>query len=101
MATNASTDASTGPVQGAAMMPPTRPMAKAPVKPLPPTADSRVATDGGRLSSKAPNIDSAMATNMTAMARCDPGVGHNVPNALPASAKPTPSDAYMTPMPAT
>jgi len=101
VATNVSAETSVGPVHGAAMMPPTRPMANAPPKPLPPTDDSRVAKEGGRLSSKAPNMDAAMATNTTAMGTITHGLAMKVPKALPASAKPTPSDAYMTPMPAT
>src|SRR6476620_11148907 len=67
VATYASTEASTGPVHGAAMMPPTSPMAKAPPKPLPPTDDNRVCSEVGRLISNAPNIDAAITTNKAAM----------------------------------
>jgi len=42
-----------------------------------------------------------MTTKSTAIGAITHGFAMNVPKARPASAEPTPSTAYMTPMPAT
>src|SRR5579872_1653175 len=101
VATYARIAASGGPVQGAAMMPPTTPIRNAPPNPRPPTRDSRACSGPGTASSKAPNIDSAMATKNSASGTITQGLARNVPNALPSSANTVPSVPNMAAMPAT
>ena len=67
VATKASAAASTGPVQGAAMMPETEPHAEArPGIPRRPLAGAAPAATAGSCSSKAPNIEAAMAAKTSA-----------------------------------
>ena len=88
--THASTPASTGPVQGAAITPATRPMPKAGRKPAPRTDERRCLRPCGRSSSKAPNIEAARANIITAMPTETHQSESAEPNALPESAAVTP-----------
>ena len=101
VATYARMPASGGPVQGAAISPPTSPIRNAPAKPRPPTVASRCCSPDGSASSNAPNIDAAMATKNSASGTITHGLARNVPNALPTSANTVPSVPNITAMPAT
>ena len=90
-----------GPVQGAAMMPPTTPIRKAPPTPRPPTLDSRACSAVGTFSSKAPNIEAAMAAKNRASGTMTQGFARNVPNAFPSRAKIVPKVPNIAAMPAT
>src|SRR5689334_19874048 len=101
VATNVSRPRRNGPVHGAAMRPPTMPIANAPRKPRPPTWLRRACHDIGRLSSNAPNIDAASAANSSTIGITTNGFARIVPNWPPTSAMMTPRLAYVTPMPMT
>ncbi len=90
-------------MQGAAIRPPTRPIANAPPYPEPPTWLSFACRLLGRLRSNAPNIDSASARNRMTSGMTIHGFASWVPKsaALPISANVTPSTAYVRPMPPT
>ena len=79
-------------MHGAAMRPPTRPIANAPPKPLPPTWLSLACQLDGKLRSNAPNIDAASATNRTTSGNTTNGLASWVPKspALPISENVTP-----------
>src|SRR6185503_15843619 len=101
--TNASKPARNGPVHGAAIKPPTSPIANAPPKPLPPIWLSFACRLDGKLRSNAPNIDAASARNNPTSGNTIHGFASWVPKspALPSIANVTPSTEYVTPMPPT
>ena len=91
-------------MHGAAIRPPTRPIANAPPKPLPPTWFERACRPAGRLSSNAPNIDAASATNRSTSGITTTGcaeLGAEAGGAGRAARTSTPSTEYVTPMPTT
>src|SRR5882672_7154528 len=92
-----------GPVHGAAMSPPTRPIPNAPPKPLPPTWLSLAWSPDGSASSNAPNIDRASARKRAISGNTTHGLCSCEPKlvAFPTSAMVTPSVAYVRPMPPT
>src|SRR6266511_2966605 len=100
-ATKVSAAASTGPVQGAAMIPETSPIANAPARPAPPTPARRACHAGGSWSSKRPNIEAAIAARTSATKPTTHGFCAALPKAFPPSAAPTPSAEYMAAIPRT
>ena len=93
VATNVSRPSRNGPVHGAAIRPPTMPIANAPRNPWPPTWLSRACHDVGRLRSNAPNIEAASAANRRTIGITTNGLARMVPNWPPISAMMTPSVA--------
>ena len=101
VATNARMPARGGPVQGAAISPPTSPIRNAPPALRPPTRLSRCCSPDGSPSSNAPNIDAAISAKNNARGTITHGLARNEPNALPTSANTVPSVPNITAMPAT
>src|SRR6188472_1557368 len=99
--TYASSESSGGPVHGAAMMPPTRPIRNAPPRPRPPTFDSRACSPEGSAISNAPNIDRPMAAENTASGHTTQGLPRYAPNLLPVRPQMVPSAPNVTAIPAT
>ena len=100
-ATNVSAAARTGPVQGAAMIPETSPIANAPARPAPPTPESLACHDEGSCSSNAPNIEAAIAASTIATNPITHGFCITLPNAFPVRAAPTPRAEYIAAIPRT
>ncbi len=92
---------STGPVQGAATSALTRPSAKAPPKPIPPTEASRLVHEEGSVSSNAPSIDAESARKTSATNPTTHRFERADPNSVPDTAAPTPSAVNMSAMPRT
>ncbi len=101
VATNARMPARGGPVQGAAISPPTSPIRNAPPALRPPMRLSRCCSPDGSPSSNAPNIDAAISAKNNARGTITHGLARNDPNALPTSANTVPSVPNITAMPAT
>ena len=101
VATKVSSEARTGPVQGAATMPATRPMANAPPYPVPPTRFSRWARPWGTASSKAPNMLLAITTKKRARPTSTQRFDSTVPNAAPLEAAARPMPENIAAMPST
>ena len=91
----------TGPVQGEAMSPHTMPSTNAPRYPRPPTVASRLVSAAGNASSKAPNIEAAMAKNSTLIPTSTQLLCSTEPNMLPVRPAITPSGTNMATMPST
>jgi len=101
VATYASTPASTGPVQGAAMTPATRPIPNAPANPFPPTLVSFCWSAEGSAISNAPNMLAASANRKSASSTTTAGEERTEPKAFPESAAARPRTEYIAAMPPT